>query len=137
MSVSLDALVASPHWEWAECVRLTDGQMVVEVFSDRLVTFHRVDGGRVIGWEDPDRVRPDIEHAGNHGHLLGLVRKAWAGCRVDFAVFESGAARVEILDLTPLRVAQGRGVDIAFPGDTLGRALAAALLAAPMKTGES
>jgi hypothetical protein len=70
-------LVASPHWEWARGMANEHGDIVSVLGSD----------GRPVEWVRPDGQRRfavpiageslAIEHPGNHGHMLALVRKAW------------------------------------------------------------
>jgi hypothetical protein len=125
---SLDALVASPHWEYAPTVVVrgsaVDGLGIIIAISERGIEAVDSEGWR--GLVNPDFIRPDVEHPANHGHMLTLVRKAWGPvCRVDFAVFESGSARVEVLSGTSWD-------DASFTGASIGLALAAALLAAPL-----
>jgi hypothetical protein len=136
----LDALVASPHWALASGMQVVDSDgdkaIVVSVSPAKgpKLLYGAAPNGRLVFLTiDESDLRPDLDHPGNHGHMLTLVRKAWGpGVRVDIAVFESGSARVELWG----RSANGEFVDVAFPGDTLGLALAAALLAAPAKAGE-
>lgn len=74
--------------------------------------------------------RPDLDHGGTQGEMLTLVRKAYPGCCVEVTVWEDGSATVYIRD--------GGTGDLLHDaaGDSLGLALAAALLAAPGKAGE-
>jgi hypothetical protein len=144
-------MVASPHWEWLPGMALTDGYRVNAVCSERheqdvadglggwllLVCIEDMDAGDHASsyWgrtREPD-IGPDLADPATCGCLLTLVRKAWGadsdGVRVDVAVFEDGSARVEIW-------VPDADCERAFLGDSLGLALAAALLAAPAKAGE-
>jgi hypothetical protein len=126
----LAALVASPHWEWAEGLPVVDidgdrGTLVmIRDRAPRARVYYGVCGlGRdLLAWQSLSECRPDIEHTGSHGHMLGLVRKAWGPeCELVVEVRADGSTRVDVwLD----GCAQ-------FEGASLGLALAAALLAAP------
>jgi hypothetical protein len=129
----LDALVASPHWEWRPGMRDTDGGLCVEVDSEGRPSLWYFDADG-LGYGDliddgdlpSDEVRPDLDHGGTQGEMLGLVRKAWGGTVVVYFQ-EDGSASVLAHDrLGNLRHSVTCG--------TLGVALASTLLAAPPKT---
>jgi hypothetical protein len=138
---SLDALVASTHWEYAPSVVVrgsaVDGLGIIIAIrplrddeSPPTMVIEAIDSKGWRGFVSPGYIRPDLEHPGNYGHLLALVRKAYTGCRVEIMVFEDGSSTVTVID------AARPDDDLDFPEDTLGLALAAALLAAPAKAGE-
>ncbi len=115
-AVDLDALVASPHWEWRPgmLVRWNGGGQT-RIESVGRLAFDGTGGA------------PDIDDDATCGCLLALVRKAWGDGfnRVEITVYEDGSACVDIVS------ASNADDDHDFPEDTLGQALAAALLAAP------
>lgn len=143
-----DALVASPHWEWRRGMIDADGLVCLGKIS---VAVHRwqPDGNHLL-WADPQDggltwspLRPnerderdaaptylDINNHANHGHLLALVCKAWGHCRIEITVWEDGSATVYLRDASSGDLLHDAA------GDTLGLALAAALLAAPAKASE-
>jgi hypothetical protein len=130
---SLDALVASPHWEWLvgmAGIGFEPGRSVhVRVFAD----FAAVDEQEDTNIYSSRGLHPDLDDPATCGHMLGLVRKAWgADCRVEVTIEDDGSADVSIY-----RRADGRVSCVHVSRrDTLGQALAAALLAAPAKAGE-
>lgn len=70
---------------------------------------------------------PDLSDPATCGCMLGLVRKAWAGQSVEIVILDDGTAVVEIRD------SEDGHILAAESRDTLGLALAAALLAAPAR----
>lgn len=119
----LGALVASPHFRWVRGMIDTDGAVCVDVDHGKPTIWWCEGCGGEVPEEDLPCDEPtllDLDNPGNHGHLLALVRKAWGG-RVKIYVYDDGAASVHV---------RGGG-DYNFKHDTLGLALAAALLAAP------
>jgi hypothetical protein len=146
--MSLDALVASPHWEYTPTVAVrgsaVDGIGIIVAISERGIEAVDSEGWR--GLVNPDFIRPDVEHPCNHGHLLTLVRKAWGpdadidvgvGRGLDgkptavIIIWHRGPASLGVGRRRARRRRLGQFMDI-----TLGPALAAALLAAPAKAGE-
>ncbi len=133
---SLDALVASPYFRWVAGMFDTDGGVCVEVTSDGHPSLWYFDA-EGLGYGDliddgdlpSDEVRPDIDHPGNHGHLLALVRKAWGP---DVAIMDTDSIRVRSLTISDAR----GNVLFRRSGVPRGERLAAALLAAPVKAGE-
>jgi hypothetical protein len=126
---SLDALVASPHWALASGMQVVDSDgdkaIVVSVSPAKgpKLFYGAAPNGRLVFLAiDEGDLRPDLDHPGNHGHLLELVCKAYPGCRVEVMVFEDGSAVVTIIDHAR------PDDDLDFPEDSLGLALAAALL---------
>jgi hypothetical protein len=143
--ISLDALVASPHWVLMRgmvlfCPGARPADMRATVVKGDADCIEGEDpvcyenGITRFKWNPLDGWLPDIDDPANHGHMLGLVRKAWgADCRVEVTIEDDGSADVSIY-----RRADGRVSCVHVSRrDTLGQALAAALLAAPAKAGES
>jgi hypothetical protein len=143
---TLDALVASSWWEYAAGLFVrgdaVDGLALLlsvgPVRDDAGPLARACSGALRIealdskGWRgvvNPDFIRPDIEHTGNHGHMLALVRKAYPGRNIRVNIAADNSTAVEIW--------RGHLHIETFVGITLGLALAAALLAAPPpKAGE-
>jgi hypothetical protein len=143
----LDALVASPRFEWMPGMALTDGYRINAVCSERHEQDEADDLG---GWlllvciedmaagdhassywgraREPD-IGPDLDDEATCGCLLALVRKAWGP---DVAVQNTDGPRVRS---TTISNGSGR-VLFHVGGKPTGERLAAALLAAPVKAGE-
>jgi hypothetical protein len=126
---SLDALVASPHWEWLVGMAGTGfepGRSIhVRVFAD----FAAVDEQEDSNIYSPRGLHPDLDDDATCGCLLALVRKAWGP---DVAVQNTDGPRVRS---TTISNGSGR-VLFHVGGKPTGERLAAALLAAPVKAGE-
>jgi hypothetical protein len=144
---SLDALVASPHWEWLPGMALSDGYRVNAVCSER----HEQDEADGLGgwlllvciedmaagdhassyWgrtREPD-IGPDLDDPATCGCMLTLVRKAWGP---DVTVANIDGLLVRSTTITDrIGCVMFRRLDA-----PIGERLAAALLAAPPKAGE-
>jgi len=81
---------------------------------------HRVGAGAFV------HAFPDIDDHATQGCMLALVRKAWGLCMVEVVLYEDGAANVEVW--------KANALIYSMSADSLGLALAAALLAAPAPT---
>jgi hypothetical protein len=138
----LDALVASPHWALASGMQVVDSDgdkaIVVSVSPAKgpKLFYGAAPNGRLVFLAiDESDLRPDLDHPGNHGHTLTLVRKAWRPtCRVEVTIEDDNSADVSVY------LPDGKySVALAHMSrkDTLGQSLAAALLAAPAKAGAS
>lgn len=139
-----DALVASPHWEYAPRFAIIsifdeddDGwHPTATVTAVRGGTLDFVDCNGNLGSRAAKHCRPDIDDPANHGHMLGLVRKAWGD---DYVYVCLSAHRGPTEAWSPESIAwvvrSGQGLWLA-EDTSYGLALAAALLAAPVKAGE-
>jgi hypothetical protein len=134
MSADLDALVASPWWQWRPSMRTTDGRIVAAVYGGWLTTTTQLCGAVSTGLSatgSPDN-RPDIDDPATQGFMLALVRKAYGpDASIEISLDPDGAcvsiAMLMLEDVTARRYFKR----VPFSGATLGLALAAALLAAP------
>jgi hypothetical protein len=133
---SLDALVASPHWEWLVGMAGTGfepGRSIhVRVFAD----FAAVDEQEDSNIYSPRGLHPDLDDDATCGCLLALVRKAWGDPHAFVSWTSDDGWRVWVHDTRRDRHADpDDGGVVARGRETPGFALAAALLAAPAKTG--
>lgn len=150
---NVTALVASPDFEWRRGMIDTDGAVCVDVENGKPTAWWCEACGGDLPEEDLPSDEPtllDIEHTGNHGHMLALVRKAYdhgPTRDVNIERIDDGRYCLAVLvcnrgiwryddtvheSWDGLRRTRPTVADLAR--DTYGQALAAALVAAPQKT---
>ena len=116
----IDTPVASPHWEWREGMLTKCGMRIIGHRSGPTSMGGMYDGPV---WSSR---RPDLDDPATQGCMLALVRKAWGGAPIRVAVTIDGTGCTVVISLG------FKGLELArVDGETLGQALAAALLAAP------
>jgi hypothetical protein len=123
MSANIDALVASPWWEWLAGMLAVGLRSAGTEYRIRLEWTLREGATHTLAQILRD-CRPDIEDpaGATQGCMLALVRKAYAGCRIEIEIDPSSA---QVMVAVHTRKPQY------FHGTSLGIALTAAMLAAP------